>query len=567
MEATVEEKTIKPTLKDVDAGIINSAIEREKLVISGKRFGVDIFHRDLEMSQKGMGLMKLATRSKVADLEIEKQFGPPLIKRGVPVDSKTLEALYKRGFSTVPILMNEEEVKEEISGRKAPNVVKKQLVQLAERSYLFVGKYFRDYSEYKELGIRQQMKEYKSNLNREFGDFTKDWMIIYEFLIGGVVKIPEQLSIINVMEDWIGEVRDSSAYNNHVHQMAILSTLLAHRCGLDGETIKKIASAALFHDFGLLLYDRKIMGSLDIKKYSKEFAEKNFNDIVDLSKYENGKKFVKSMDLFEKALIQYLSDKMKTKINDPQESNKVYSRHPLYSALLLTDRNGEPAVGIDIDVLKMIYQHEYYIDGSMQYSHNPNMYDRELSDEISKIYMTLGINAKTAFKGGNKLEKEGFDSIEKNVQELEIGSQILAIVERFLNLYAELKEERREPYRDTIQTMYQEAGKKLNGKAWEIFFNTLVPKKYYPQGLIVRIGFNKRNVEGMRYNYRDCKGFLIDDYDKRSGEIHKKCVIKWDSKGKLIEKPVVIDIGKGDFYFKIDDWDNYHRPGDKPKKK
>jgi len=63
----------------------------------------------------------------------------------------------------------------------------------------------------------------------------------------------------------------------------------------------------------------------------------------------------------------------------------------------------------------------------------------------------------------------------------------------------------------------------------------------------------------MRYNYKNCKGFLIDDIDKNNGQIHKKCVIKWDEKGKQFEKPVIIDIEKGGFYFLIDDWDNYHR--------
>ncbi|MFC1558892.1 hypothetical protein ACFL40_06040, partial [candidate division KSB1 bacterium] len=250
MSSQIEENLLRPTLKDVDAGIINSAIEREKLVLAGKKIGVDIFHKDLEECHKGIGLMKLAQRSKVINFKIEKQSGPPLIKRGVSVESKTLEQLYKKGFTTVPILMTDEEMKSEISGKKAPNVVKKQLVQLAERSYTFVSKYFMDYAEDNESSIRQQMKVYKSQLNMEFGEYTKDWKIIYDYLIGGVIQIPEQLSIINIMEDWIGEVRDVESYKNHVLHTAALSTLLAYKCGINGETIKKIASAALFHDFG-----------------------------------------------------------------------------------------------------------------------------------------------------------------------------------------------------------------------------------------------------------------------------------------------------------------------------
>ena len=559
MAVQPEENLLRPTLRDVDAGIINSAIEREKLVLAGKKIGVDVFHKDLKECHKGIGLMKLAQRSKVNNFEIEKQFGPPLIKRGVSVDSRILEQLYKKGFTTVPILMTDEEMKFEISGKKAPNVVKKQLVQLAERSYAFVGKYFKDYAKDKESSLKHQMKAYKSQLNLEFGEFTKDWTIIYDYLIGGVIQIPEQLSIINIMEDWIGEVRDVEPYKNHILYMAALSTLLAYKCGLDGETIKKIASAALFHDFGVLLYDRKILGTLDIKNYSKEFAEKYFNEIYDLSKYEKEKNMARSMDLFENALIKYISEKMKMTKNDPHEANRIYSRHPLYSAILLTDRNGEPAVGLDNMILKMIYQHEYFINGSLPYGYNPYMYDEEMTDEIRKVHKTLGINAKTKYRGGNSLVKEGLDDTEKNVQELEIGSQILAIIERFLNLYIEFKGERKRPYRDVIQTMYKEAGSKLNGKAWEIFFNKLVPKKYYPQGLIVKIGFNKTEVGGMRYNYKNCKGFLIDDIDKNKGHINKKCVIKWDEKGKQIDKPIIIDIEKGGFYFLIDDWKNYHR--------
>ena len=558
MEINTKEISLKSTLKDVSVGIINTALEREQLSIEGRKFGVDIFYKDLKECHQGISLMRLAKRSKIENLDLEKELGPPLIRRGIHVDSKTLEQLYKSGFTVVPILMTEEEIKSELTGKKAPKVIKKQLTQLAERSYTFVSKYFKDFATEKEVNIQEQMNAYKSNSDIEFAQFTKDWTVVYECLIDGVVKIPEQLSIINIMEDWIGEVRDLASYENHILHTAILSTLLAHRCGLKEEMIKKIATAGLFHDFGVLLYDRKIFGFLGIENFTKEFTEKHFNEIISLSKYETRRSFFKSTDLFERALIEYINEKMKSKNIDPYEINSIYSKHPLYSTILLTDKDGKPAIGLDELVLKMIYQHEYFIDGSMPFGHNPYLYDKELSVETEKVYKTLGINNKTQFKGINFLEKENLEDKDKNIQMLEIGSQILNVVERFLSLYDEFKIERDHPYYETIRTMYKETGTKLNGKIWEIFFNKLIPKKYYPQGLIVRVGFCKEEVGGMRYNYKNCKGFLIDDFDKKTGKIQKKCVIKWDAKGKQFNNPIIINIEKGDLYFIIDDWTNYY---------
>lgn len=544
-----------------------------------KKLAFDIYPKELmgDIYDKGIGLIKLKDRTIE---QIGQYKSVEYIKKGVELTKDMIEKFRKNRFTMVPVDLTKEEINEIKSG-KIPPIAKQLFTNLVGKTYKSINNLFLDIKKKKEKNISAIIYYHRQNIQKNFKESEKYLKMAKELLVESVLNHPERLQIDTISKELIGDYTSKEEYELHSIDVAVLSILVANELFKQKyrnkdeykEILEDLAVASMFHDVGVLLYLKQIKNPVDVESETNKYLKQQPNIIRKISEELTPTNL-------EKILIDYgqtILDKSKEKDLSPYERDRIYKNHALYGALLLIDSNGEPLPGLNKNIIRIIFEHEYNNDGTLPRSRNPVMFDNDLEKEVNILYNQLGfdnipINKNTRFVGSNNLfETFGYETNEKKNEivkkELNIISQILHIVERYYQLLTEFKSENLpDPFRKAVFQMYEDVKEeKINRYAFQVLFNKYIPKRYYPNNLIFEIGkggsgeFLKKYVGHLATlgTYNKQQYIFVFKKEVKKEKLKGKNLLNYVEAHELFENVTKNE----DLNFIIDDWNHYHQNG------
>ncbi len=480
----------------------------------GKLFGLDVSPREYKELMGDLDLYRIGQRKGTIT---DDQKLVPFIRMGTIIDEEILEALIIKNCTVIPVLLDSDVRQLE----KLSDFAKEQATMLSGRVYSCVKNWLESSKKEHEQSIYETIQKHRWRLQQMLKKEARDWEIVINVLVSDVLNADENITILNLFEDFIGNVKEKKFQKKHSLEVSVLATVLAKKCGIKVDYLQNIAFAGLIHDIGILIYEKKL----------KEV-------------FENDGLFL-----------------------DPPRVKEYYQKHPIFSALMLTRRTGETIHGINKQVRDMILQHEQKIDGT-----GPVLYDNEFSRDLKII----GIERNTRYYGYNiipndKTERRDLldfwvaqDVIHKRIagNKIMFGAQLLHIAELYVTSL-ELKEREKipSPHLKVVKDMIAQAGTKINGKVFEVFFNYLIPKMYYPDKLIVNVQFLGTPKTYEIAALRGGLGILHTKKGEFSEEDEKVAIVFRDVRGKELKKKIVIYLNDKQLrpYLVIDDWKKYDK--------
>ena len=369
------------------------------------------------------------------------------IRRGAVVDEKVIEVFKNKKIRFIPVVMENEssQYRNRLSNfsKEHAKILMGQVFScvrswLASTGNLFINR------------AQQSLFEEKTNFENAVSGVTVLLPDFVTHLLQEVILFIPNLSVLTLYHELIDDVstyfepdeesEEHEQIMKHTLEVVICSIILGKECGLDNQRLKQLALASFLHDIGEIIA---------FEKCRKAVIEKQVN-----------------MWNFDMSIKKYAS------------------HHPIYGAMLLSDRNGEPARGLSMAVRQTILQHEQYIDGFGPLN------SLEYEDTFLK---RIGIDKNAVFLGYNRLptnsvDEDQYDLVSpkidvtgKKMHRLSMLSQILNIVER----YVTYKENTGKTA--ALQKMLPYAGERFNGPVFEKFINSLVPADALPDGTVLRL--------------------------------------------------------------------------------
>lgn len=408
--------------------------------------------------------------------QISKYTRAPIITAGTEFSQNVLDRLTKAGKGEVVVLLNPTEIEEKRkSAPMVPRLAPYHCANMIAKSYTFIQKKFAEAVTGKEKSLEAMVKRYKSEMGERFSIVSPEWKIIHENFIEGILKDYAKYSLIEIEERLFREHGIKEPYMLKMMYANLLGLRLNANplelgVKLSKEALEVLSLASSFANIGDVLYSMKIEGPIDAEKEVIEYIKGLGADFFDNPKIIEQIK--RDSTFLPSSLRNHLIDFAIKHYRKPAEFNYQKAIHrniPLYSLILLTDFDGRPVRPLSIDHLCVIYKQGFNEDGTLPDSLSNVMYDPSLKNEIEKIFRVM------------KTEKTKCTS-----EELDIMSKILHVITGYLSSLDEARIENiPDPYGAVITRMFKEVDK--YGKIFELFFNELVPQKYYPAGLVLRI--------------------------------------------------------------------------------
>jgi hypothetical protein len=469
----------------------------------GRQFAYDIFPSEFHRITGDLALIML---SDPIYLKAKASSEPraPMIKRGALITPEMLRNLRSKNCTVVPVL---------IPGQPKPlnaltQFARQQTLMLAGRVYSCVEDWLRRTRQERAISVLQTIKKYRTPLLQSLNNALKDWEAVIVTLVNDILVADENLTILSLFDDFLGNFEKAKQQKEHSIEVAVLALMLARKCNLPVEDMKDLGLSALIHDLGMVVYEQKLKELITIGG----------------------------------------------QVLTPDHIQEIYNRHPLYGALLVTKKNGEPISGINQQTREIILEHE-----QKNNSDEPWTADPEFKDEVVR----MNIPERILYVGNNDIFPDFHiprDIVypESNLvrRHLLIPSQILHISEYYVTVLNQFKQHNnKEPENKAVQYLLNEAGTGINGQIFEVFFNYLVPPQYYPDNLIIKLYFRDTQQNKKYERYNNHIGVIVTIKDLNNQPRKMIHIIK-DSSGREIEQKATFDLifDKKNMYLRIDDW-------------
>ena len=125
---------------------------------------------------------------------------------------------------------------------------------------------------------------------------------------------------------------------------------------------------------------------------------------------------------------------------------------------------------------------------------------------------------------------------------MSLSSQILHVSEMYVTTLDRYKRRGvKDPHKETIKLMVKQAGMKINGRIFEVFFNHLIPAEYYPENLVVTLNTRSATLDKSQIGYHKCIGVIFTDTGN-DGKPTKKIRIFKGPDGKDLQKKITFDL-------------------------
>ena len=469
----------------------------------GRKFAYDIFPSEFQNITGDLSLVMLFDpeylKAKFGDKQIA-----PMIRRGATMTQKIVKKLIYKKCNVVPVLIPGKPQ----SLSALSHFSRKQSLMLAGRVYSVVDNWLRRVRRDRAIGVIQAVKKYRTPLLQSLNYSLKDWEAVIVTLINDILVADENLTILSIVDDYIGDTEKAKKEKEHSLEVAVLALMLGRKCNLPVEDLKELGLAALIHDIGIVVYEQKLRELMEIGG----------------------------------------------QILDPLNIREIHKQHPVFGALLLSKRNGEPISGMTDKIREIVLEHEQDNNDT-----EPMVIDNEFVEDFKR----MSIPEKVRYEGDNAVfpdsscPKELVYPGDAGIKRfLSIPAQILHISEIYVTLLSHAKtKEIKNPHQKVIQKMLQIAGGSINGQIFEIFFNYLIPISYYPDNLIVKLYFKdtSKNKKYEKYNNHTGAIATVTDLSKQTRKmVH---VVKTPD-GKEVSPIVSFDLAydKPHLYMRIDDW-------------
>lgn len=469
----------------------------------GRKFAYDIFPAEFLKITSDLSLIMMSD-SKYLKEKVGSRSVAPMIKRGAKISTKMIQTLTEKDCTVVPVLLP----RKPKSLNALTDFSRQQTLLLAGRVYSCVDDWLRKIRRDRAIGVVQAVKKHRKPLLQSLNSALKDWEAIIVTLVNDILVADENLTIMSLFDEFIGDPKKVAKQKEHSFEVAVLALMLARKCNLPVEQIKDLGLAAMIHDIGMVVYEQKL----------KELVE------------------------------------IGGQVLDPNTVKEIFDNHPLFGAILVSKKNGQPISGINENIQSIILEHEQNNN-----EEEPYIPDPEFSDELKK----LKIPDKILYVGDNELFPDPgrpkdliYPDTEVVKRFISIPAQILHISELYVTTLDRLKRKKvEEPHKSTIQHMLKRAGKSINGQIFEVFFNYLIPPDYYPDNLIVTLYFTREgfNRKYDKFNNHKAVIMTIKDLSNRKRKVVR--VLK-TPKGSDIASKVSFDLiyDKKDLYLRINDW-------------
>lgn len=469
-----------------------------------RKFGYDIYPAEFKKITGNLSLVMLAEPELLkAGMEGREKIAP-LIKKGALIDTQLLDNLAAKNCTVVPVL---------VPGEPKPlnaltNFAKQQTHLLAGRVYSCVEDYFDQIRRERTINVIQAVKKYRTPLLQSLNNALKDWEGTITTLSNDILVSDENLSILSLFDDYIGDFQKVRQQKEHGVEVAVLALMIGKRCGLTYSMLRELGLAALLHDIGVIVYEQRL------------------KDIVEQGGF----------------------------VLEPEVIKENYDLHAFFGALLLTKKNGDPISGISPIIREYVLEHEQKINGTGPRFIEPLFRDEIKLLKISQNAFYFGSNSTTTDTSRPKEVVYPEKNITKRF--LTVPSQILHISEMYVTTLHRFKRKSvRDPHKETLTQMVKQAGERINGQIFETFFNHLVPPDYYPDNLIVKLQFTSK-IDNM--DYRRFNGYQAVIYSKEDEEKKLKKYLHTvkDKEGNEISDRRNFDLNKHkkSIYLKIDEW-------------
>ena len=469
-----------------------------------RKFGYDIYPGEFKKITGNLSLVMLSEPELLKVGVDGREKIAPLIKKGAMIDAQLIDNLVAKNCTVVPVL---------IPGEPKPlnaltNFSKQQTNLLAGRIYSCVEDYFDQIRRERTMSVIQAVKNYRTPLLQSLNNALKDWESTITTLSNDILVSDENLSILSLFDEYIGDFQKVRQQKEHGIEVAVLALMIGKKCGLTYSMLRELALAALLHDLGVIVYEQRL------------------KDIVEEGGF----------------------------VLEPEVIKENYDMHPLYGALLLTKKNGDPISGISPKIREFILEHEQKINGT-----GPRFFDPVFEEEIK----LLNISQNSYYFGSNSVvidttKPKDVVFPEKNIVKrfLSVTSQILHISEMYVTtLYRFKRKNVKDPHKETLTLMVKQAGEKINGHIFETFFNHFVPPDYYPDNMIVKLKFIAKidNIDYRRFNDFQAVIYSKEDEEKN---IKKFLHTVKDKEGNETSDRRNFDLNKYKkcIYLKIDEW-------------
>ncbi len=469
----------------------------------GRKFAYDIFPSEFQKITDDLSLVILSDpeylKAKVSDQRVA-----PMIRRGATITTKMLQTLTSRNCSVVPVLIpgKPQQLK------ALTQFSRKQTLMLAGRVYSVVDDWLRKVRKERAIGVIQTVKKFRTLLLQSLNYALKDWEAVIVTLINDILVADENLTILSIFDEFIGDADKVKQQKEHSIEVAVLALMLGRKCNLPVEDLKDLGMAALIHDLGMIVYEQKL----------------------------------KELMGMGGQMVEHTAIK------------EIFDQHPLYGALLLTKKNGEPISGISEKSREIIYEHERDNNDT-----EPMVVDEEFVEDFHKMEIpesVLYADDNTLFPDSSRPKEIVYPGDPGVKRFLSIPAQILHIAEFYVTFLSHAKNKGiKNPHKKAIQKMLQIAGDSINGQIFEIFFNYLVPINYYPDNLIVKLYFRDtaKNKKYAKYNNHTGAIVTVKDLSNRTRKmIH---VVKTPDGEEVSPQPTFdLVYDKPHLYLRLKDW-------------
>ncbi|MFC1555525.1 HD-GYP domain-containing protein [candidate division KSB1 bacterium] len=471
------------------------------------KFGFDIYPTEFNKIAGDLSLVKLSDpiylRAKaVGDPRA------PIIKKGAEITNEIINTFLKKNCTVLPVLRDKP-----LQLKTLSDFAKKQTLLLAGRIFNVVDSWLDDIRKDRSVSVLHTVRRYRKPLLQSLNNALKDWEAVTITLVNDILCAKESLSILSLFDEFIGGEAKQIRQKEHSIEVTVLALMLGRKCNLNVHELKNLGLAGLIHDIGMVVYEQKLHELMEV-----------------------------GGQLLEPDIIKTYFDK-----------------HPFYGAILLSKKNGEPIAGINSLVRSIVLEHEQKIDGA-----GPRIKDKELKDELE----AMNIPENVIYLGSNKIlpdaskPKEMFFPGTNVVKRyMSISSQILHVSEMYVSTLDRFKRRGvKDPHKETIKVMVKQAGTRINGRIFEVFFNHLIPPEYYPENLVITLNTRSAALDKTHIGYHKCIGVVFTEVGP-DGKSTKKLRIFKGPDGKDLQKKITFDMNeeKKRMYLVIDDWNRYNK--------
>ncbi|MCH7782949.1 HD domain-containing protein [candidate division KSB1 bacterium] len=489
------ETAVKRIIRDWELVAIRSAL--------GRKFAYDIFPAEFHKITSDLSLVLLSD-PQYLKAKAESGRVAPMIKRGAEISTKMIQTLLSKNCTVVPVLMPGKPK----SLNALTNFSRQQSLMLAGRVYSCVDDWLRRVRKERAIGVIQAVKKHRTPLLQSLNNALKDWEAVIVTLVNDILVADESLTIMSLFDDFIGDQEKAKKQKEHSVEVAVLALMLARKCNLPVEEIKELGLAAMIHDIGMVVYEQKL------------------KEIIELGGV----------------------------MLEPNYIKDLYDKHPLFGALLVSKKNGDPISGVTEKIREIIFEHENNNNETEPYVGVPEFKDELQKMKIPENVIYTGDNQ--IFPATNRLKDVFYPDNKLTKRFISIQAQILHISELYVTTLNQLRNKNiDEPHKLTIQLMLNRAGEEINGQVFEVFFNYLIPPAYYPDNLVVVLFFKNKAKNKKYEKYNNHTGVVTTVLDLSKHKRKMIRVLKTPS-GKEVTSKVSFDLiyDKKDMYLRIDDW-------------